>query len=380
MPTFVEISDHFIVFYSTLHMIHIQPFEAILPKTSMISAVDSFFTQVKEQFLSLSKAGYFEKNKQKSFYVYRIEGNDGAHLGLLAALPVQDYLDGNVLKHEQTLAIKEEKTTKLVLERGAMIKPIVLAYRPVEAINNLLENIVKNEKPSFKISLKSNNTHTFWEIDNTQTINELQEYFANNVDKTYIADGHHRVASAGSLFTQKQQHEHILAALFATSELEIWDYNRIVEGLNGQTPLTVLAKISSVCHVEPLAKLQAPRYKHELAMHLDGQWFALNWRKEVLEKCSSIVEQLDSNLLNEHILKTILGIADIRTDLRVSYLEGVKGLDALAQRGRIPTVSFALFPVTTEDFLNLADSHQSMPPKSTWFEPRIKNGLISMGI
>ncbi len=361
-------------------MINIEPFEAILPKTSMISAVDSFFTQVKEQFSSLSKAGYFEKSQQKSFYVYRIEGNDGAHLGLLAALPVQDYLDGKVLKHEQTLAVKEQKTTKLVLDRGAMLKPIVLAYRPVEAINNLLHDIAKNRKPTFKVALKNNNTHTFWKVDNQQTINELQNYFANDVEKTYIADGHHRVASAGSLFTQKQQHEHILAAFFATSELKIWDYNRIVEGLNGLTPLATMAKISEVCHVEPLAKLQAPSQKHELAMHLDGQWFKLRWRAEVLENCNSIVEQLDAHLLNEHILKTVLGIADIRTDLRVTYLEGVRGLDALAQRGRIPTVSFALFPVTTEDFLNLADSHESMPPKSTWFEPRIKNGMVSMSI
>ena len=116
-------------------------------------------------------------------------------------------------------------------------------------------------------------------------------------------------------------------------------------------------------------------------MHLDGQWFSLRWREEVLKTCNgTIAEQLDSNLLNEHILKTVLGIADIRTDLRVTYWEGVKGLEVLAQRGRIPTISFALFPVTTEDFLNLADSYESMPPKSTWFEPRIKNGLISMGI
>jgi uncharacterized protein (DUF1015 family) len=297
----------------------------------------------------------------------------------LAASPVQDYLDGNVLKHEQTLAAKEEKTTKLVLDRGAMIKPVVLAYRPVEAITALLNDIATTQNHSYKISLKSGK-HTFWKVSDAETIALFQQYFATSVEKTYIADGHHRMASAATLFQSTKQHQYILAAFFATNELNIWDYNRVVEGLNDQSPLTVMAKLSDVCHIAPLKKLIAPKQKHDLAMHLDGQWFGLRWRNKVLENGNGVAEQLDSNLLNEHILKTILGIADIRTDFRVTYWEGVKGLDVLAQRGRIPTVSFALFPVSIHDFLSLADNNETMPPKSTWFEPRIKNGLISMGI
>ncbi len=359
-------------------MIHIQPFEAILPKINMIHAPDSFFTQVKEQYQGLAKAGYFQKEASKAVFVYRIEGALGSHLGLLAALPVQDYLDGNVLKHEQTLAAKEEKTAKLVLDRGAMIKPVVLTYRPVEAITALLNEIAATA-PSYKIALKSGK-HTFWKVTDATTIDTLQGAFSSHVEKTYIADGHHRVASAANLFTHTKQHEHILSAFFATTELNIWDYNRMVEGLNNQSPLTIMAKLCDVCHITPLEKMAAPRKKHELAMYLDGQWFSLRWRKEVLENCTGIAGQLDSNLLNEHILKTILGIADIRTDFRVTYWEGVKGLDVLTQRGRVPVVSFALFPVSTEDFLNLADNDEIMPPKSTWFEPRIKNGLIAMSI
>jgi uncharacterized protein (DUF1015 family) len=361
-------------------MIHIQPFEATLPKTSMINAPDSFFTQVKEQYKSLSQAGYFHKETTKSFYVYRIEGPHGKHTGLLVALPVQDYLDGNVLKHEQTIAIKESKTTKLVVDRGAMIKPVVLAYRPVESINLLLAEIIAEGKISHSITLRSGK-HTFWGISDVNTIGKLQTYFAQHVPEMYIADGHHRVAGAANLYTQTQQHEYILSALFATSELHIWDYNRIVEGFNNQTALSIMAKLGSVCHIEALTAAAAPTQKHELTMCIEGQWFLLKWRSEITENTETIADSLDATLLNMHILNPILGITDIRTDNRVSYCEGVRGLSDLAQRGnRIPTVSFALFPVSTDDFLNLADSNESMPPKSTWFEPRIKNGLIAMEI
>ena len=360
-------------------MIHIQPFTGILPNIEMISAPDSFFGQVKEQYQSLARAGYFHQEATKSLYVYRIESLHGVHVGLLAALPVTDYLAGNILKHEQTLAAKEEKTAKLVLERGAMIKPVVLAHRPSKAIHHLLYNSMEAKPPVLHIALKGGK-HSFWKIDDEAAIHTLQVAFTEKIPQVYIADGHHRVASAAEVYQKTGKHEFILAALFASSELKIWDYNRVVEGLFNQTPLSFMAHLSEVCHISPLPKLAAPTQKNEFAMHLDGQWFGLRWRNDIIAQQNTIAERLDATMLNQYILKPLLGIADIRTDLRVSYIEGVKGLEILAQRNRIPTVSFALFPVSPDDFFSLADGRQTMPPKSTWFEPRIKNGFISMEI
>ena len=360
-------------------MLNVCPFKAILPKINLISSPDSFFGQVKEQYVTLQKAGYFYESKTEGFWVYQIKTANHTHIGLLAAVEVAAYLAGHVIKHEQTLAAKEEKTGKLIDERGAMIKPVLLAYPNVADISTYLKAVAATQNPTYTVSFKGAK-HTLWSIDAPADITAVQTLFATQVPHTYIADGHHRVAAAVRQYQKNGTQSHILAALFSADELTIWDYNRVVEGLDGQTPLTLLAKIAQLCDIEPLTKATRPTQKHEFGMCLDGQWFLLRWREHILAQATTLADSLDVSLLDQKILANLLGIYDIRTDNRVTYWEGIKGLEVLAMRGRQPTVSFCLYPVAITDLMDIADSGNTMPPKSTWFEPRIKNGFVAMGV
>ena len=370
-------------------MTFIAPFRALLPRTEIISHADSFFTQAKEQFGTLVGAGYFKPAAQDAMYVYRIEAAWHTHIGLLASADIAAYADGKIIKHEQTLAAKEEKTMRLMQERKAMIKPVLLTYPTVNSITELLNGVTATQKPLYKINFKGI-THTLWAVENSAESAAILDLFTANVPKMYIADGHHRMAAvqrrwnvfrAANATADDTKYRQILVALFAAEQLQIWDYNRIIEGLGQYSPLTFLAAISKICNIEVCKTAARPTKPHQFAMYLSGDWFMLEWRTEVLAEVKTTSDGLDVSLLNKKILAEILAIKDIRTDTRVQYCEGIRGLDALAVRGsRQPTVSFCMFPVALQDLMQISDEGETMPPKSTWFEPRIKNGFVAMSL
>jgi uncharacterized protein (DUF1015 family) len=217
-------------------------------------------------------------------------------------------------------------------------------------------------------------------VSEAAEIAEIQQFYNQENQHLYIADGHHRMAAAQRLYEKNKENRYILTAIFADSALNIWDYNRVVEGIGENTPLGFIAKLSKLCILEPVAKATKPRHKHEFAICIEGEWLLAAWRKEVLAEYSDLKDLLDVSILDEKILKNMLGITDIRTDFRVSYWEGVKGLDVLSVRGRTPSVGFALFPADIGELMRIAEANGTMPPKSTWFEPRIKNGFIVMNL
>ena len=358
-------------------MLNIQPFKAILPNTAIITAPDSLFTQVKEQYATLYKADYFRKSDTNALYIYSITTPFRAHIGVVAALDVLDYIEKRVLKHEQTIAYKEERTMKILAERGAMIKPVLLAHKHIADLATYLEHYTESQKPLYSINFKGNK-HTIWQVSESDKIAELQAFFNKNDQNLYIADGHHRMAAAQRLYEKDPKNRYVLSAIFADSALDIWDYNRVVEGLGDNTPLSFVAKLSDICTLKPVAKATKPRHKHEFAVCIEGEWLLAAWRKEVLDSYKNEQNLLDVSILDEKVLKNILDIKDIRTDFRVSYWEGVKGLEVLSVRGRMPCVGFALFPADINDLMQIAEAGGTMPPKSTWFEPRIKNGFIAM--
>jgi uncharacterized protein (DUF1015 family) len=360
-------------------MLNIQPFKAILPKTELITSPDSFFGQVKEQYSTLLKAGYFKQTDTNAIYIYEISTPHSTHIGLLAGLDVRDYIQNKVLKHEQTIAYKEEKTMKLLEERHAMIKPVLLAHKHIGGLQECLAQYVNTEKELYSIKFKGNK-HTLWQVSDAEKISEIQQFYQHENQCLYIADGHHRMAAAERLYKKDPKQNLVLTAIFAQDQLQIWDYNRVVEGIGIQTPLGFIAKLSNICTLEPVEKPTKPRHKHEFAVCVEGQWILAAWRKEVLDANPSIKDSLDVSLLDDLVLKNLLGIKDIRTDFRVTYWEGVKGLEVLSVRGRTPTVGFALFPADIADLMQIAEQNGTMPPKSTWFEPRIKNGFIIMKV
>src|SRR5690606_19423307 len=246
------------------------------------------------------------------------------------------------------------------------------------------EDYIKSGASFFSIDFEfEEEHHRLWKVEDAADIAHLKRLFAEKIPKTYIADGHHRTSTSALMYekskdTDPEKYRYFLSAFFSFSDLEIFDYNRIVRGLNDNTDAMFMAKLSQVFDIEVMSAPDKPSKKHELVMFFNHNWYRLNWRAKVLEKYAGRPVLLDATLLNEQVLAPILGIADERNDSRIKYMEGPKGIDGVREivLRNENRVGFLLYPVGWDDFLKIADMGRIMPPKSTWFEPRMKNGII----
>jgi len=364
---------------------HIQPFQALYPITDLIPSPDYYFSSIKEKFTGYLQAGFYKKMAQEGLYIHSIAAPHRSFMGLIACVDIQDYLGGFVKRHENTLASSEQEQMRQMLLRNAQVKPVMLTYKDQPDIHDLLKKITEAQPPFMEVNFEeTGDRHSFWAIGDGQEIKQLQEFFLEKIKLTYIADGHHRSATTARMFQRTgpekldNPYRWLVCALYPTSELEIHAYNRIVPGLADLSPTVFMAKLSSVFEVELLKKARAPQQKHELTMLLDNEWYRLHWRTRVLEKFINEPILLDVNLLNHLVLKDILGIPDARTDQRIKYLESPKGLSDLRDKTlkSDERLAFCLFPVSMDDFLAVSEADGVLPPKSTWFEPRIRSGLI----
>ncbi len=367
---------------------HLHPFRAIYPKLDLIASPDAFFGTVKEDYTAYRKKGYFLESEEESLYIYRIKDPVRAYTGIIACASIQDYLDGMIKKHENTLAGKEQMQTELLMARTAVVKPVLLTYEPVEAIFAFSQDLIESKEPFFETYFKSDQqTHQFWNVSDPGQIMLLKALFDQYVDSAYIADGHHRTTSMAQLYEQTggkagaSPYDRFLCAFFPSSQLEILDYNRVVEGLEDISFTTFMAQLSQVADIEVLKEPVRPREKHEMVMFINQEWFRLRWRRRLMESFKGDEVLLDVQLLNELILENILEIADVRTDDRVKYIDGRQGIRGVSDRvgKNVNRVGFFLHPVSMDDFMRIADEGQILPPKSTWFEPRMKNGLLVQG-
>lgn len=364
---------------------NLRPFQAIYPRMSFITSADHFFSTVREEYNEYSESGFFEKTASEGLYVYQISTPKKNYLGLVCCIDIQDFLDGKIKKHENTLASKEQQQMHLMLKRGAQVKPVLLTYKKVQKVDKLLKKVIEKEQPIQKIHFeKTNQTHSFWRISDGKTIQKIQQLFLDNVPCTYIADGHHRTSTTALMHQRLQataedkSYDQLLCAVFPTTELEILDFNRVVEIVGDFSPALFMAQLSKLCDIEVLPRARKPLAKGELTLFLDRTWFSLKWRNTVLEKAKNDNTVLDASLLNEEILKPLLHIKDVKTDSRVKYVDGPAGLPGIMTKvlkGE-NRMAFMLYPVEMDDFIAISDAGKTLPPKSTWFEPRIKNGLI----
>ncbi|MDF1864501.1 MAG: DUF1015 family protein [Saprospiraceae bacterium] len=364
---------------------NLKPFQAVFPKMDFITSADHFFSTVKEQYPEYIESGFFEKSPQEGFYVYQIQQGERKFTGLVAGVDIHDYIDGRILKHEKTLSTKEQQQIHLILKRHAQVKPILLTYPKNEHISKLLKSQIDTKKPSIQIFFEQlNEKHSFWAIREGKMIEEIQQLFKKEVPQSYIADGHHRTSATALMYQRmkgkptEKSFNKILCAFFETTELEILDFNRVIEGLNEVSPTYFMARISQLFEIEPLTTPIKPTKKHEITLYINKEWYKLTWKKEVLDSHQNEGVILDVSLLNELVLRDILGIQDVRMDLRVKYVEGPKGLEGLKGKAlkNDQRIGFCLYPVNISDFIKISDHGKTLPPKSTWFEPRIKNGLI----
>jgi uncharacterized protein (DUF1015 family) len=360
---------------------HIRPFKAVFPAWRKIKSADAFLSSVKEDYADFRQKGWFDTSVHPAFHIYQIRTTHRLHTALLACTDIRDYLEGDIRKHEHTLALKEAKQMELLQQRRASVKPVTLAYPDVEAINQLLRDYTTRIEPDIVVKVEEE-THSIWAVEERVGIEKLQALFNERVPRAYIADGHHRSAATARQFLEHHKsvdYNQLLCAFFPSSELEIHDFNRVVKDLGSLSSTSFMARLSALFHIVPLGQAHKPERKHELLLHIDEEWYHLVWKPEILKQYADQPVVLDAHLLNEWVMKDVLGIKDVRNDPRISYVEGPRGLDAIrhkVEKGSTDRLAFCLYPVQLEEMYQVADAQRELPPKSTWFEPRMKNGLI----
>lgn len=364
---------------------HIKSFCGVYPNLTLITSPELFFGTVKHQYPEYVESGFFHKTEQESIYVYQIKTELGTFTGLITCTDINDFTKHKVLKHENTLAAKEQHMMTIVLQNKAMVKPILLAYDRVSEIDTLMEEVKKNQKPFFNLTFDEwGEQHTIWAVTDAKKISSFERLFEKKVDVSYIADGHHRTSTSVSLYStnhhsyNKESMAQVLSIYFSFDQLKIYDYNRVVEILNTIDPVEFMVKISKYCKLKKLSKPRKPSSKFEMTLFIAKKWYRLKWKKKVLRAYDDQKIVLDADLLNRIILNDICRIENIRKDKRIKYVDGVSGTLGIEKEvsKNEDRIGICLYPVTKEELKYVAEHEGTLPPKSTWFEPRIKNGMI----
>jgi uncharacterized protein (DUF1015 family) len=342
--------------------------------------------KIKKRFKNFMNANVFMRDEIACYYLYRQVKNDNVFIGIIGCTSIDDYMSGVIKIHEQTLTQREEKLKDYLEVCEFNAEPVLFCYPDDEKINALVEDVM-SYRSDYDFTTTDRVRHTLWVINKTKSIKLIQERFSK-IPSIYIADGHHRSASAALLgklrrsrdenYTGDEAYNYYLGVFFPESQLKIYDYNRVVKDLNGLSPEEFLTKISKSFTVNEVnAAIFKPRQKHELSMYLNKKWYSLI-AKDGVYKADSPVGSLDASILTEHVLAPILNIHDLKTDKRIGFIPGIKGAEALkaAVDDGKNAVAFGLFPVTMEHLKWIADTNNIMPPKSTWVEPKMRSGLV----
>ncbi len=365
----------------------IYPFRAILPLFERLASPDDFCANAKHAFLDYQRDHLLRYLEEEAVFIYQIQTPHRRHTGIVATNDLDDLHTGKVKKHERTLSEREVRQQELFLRWEAVLKPVLFTFPPIPDLNAWMQSFIQHYPPLFTVYFaEEHQTHRAWMVSDPAQIRRVQEIFAQQVPDVYIADGHHRTSTLALLRQQQEKYPHmdfgrLFSAYFATDQLDILDYNRVVEGLSGLQPEQFFHRLGRLCSIEYVEHPRKPRHKHELKMLFRNHWYRLHWRPEWLQyaqRNDSMPVLLDVSLLNELILQRILGIPDVRTDTRITYVEGSKGLKGIRKAvGQHPErIGFALHPVSFDDMMRIADVGETLPPKSTYFEPRMKSGIL----
>ncbi len=365
--------------------LHVDKAEIDLPDDTYLYS-DEVYAKAAENLNALEKNGICAMDKSPCFYIYRQIMNGREQTGLVGCASVDDYINNSIKKHELTRADKEADRIRHVDTCDANTGPIFLCYKDNEKINTII-NEQKNKAPVYDFITEDGIANTVWVISDEGICKELSALFENTGD-FYIADGHHRCASAVNVakmrreqnpdFDGTEEFNFFLAVLFPASTLEIMDYNRVVKDLNGNTEKEFIEKIKEKFIVEEVRCQGAyhPEAKHTFGMLLGEKWYKLTAKEGTFDETNP-VEQLDVSILQTNLLTPILAIGDPRTDKRIDFIGGIRGLGELEKlvKGGM-AVAFSMYPTTLEDLMSIADANMIMPPKSTWFEPKLLSGLF----
>ena len=339
-----------------------------------------------ENFKKFQANGWLVEDDKEKYYVYAQTMDGRTQYGFVIGAWVNDYTEGRIKKHELTRRDKEEDRMKHVRVNNANIEPVFFAFPDNEALEQIIKDVTKGE-PEYDFTAPDGFGHTLWVIDDDALISKITEEFAK-IPNLYIADGHHRSAAAALVGAEKaknnpnhkgdEEYNYFMAVAFPASHLRIIDYNRVVKDLNGLTPAEFIERLKENFEVEPKGKeIYHPTGLHNFALYVDGTWYSLTAKKGTYNDADPI-GVLDVTVSSDLILRDILGITDLRSDKRIDFVGGIRGLGELQKRvdsGEM-AMALALYPVTMDQLMNIADSGNIMPPKTTWFEPKLRSGLV----
>lgn len=359
--------------------LHITKAEIDLPASTDTHST-AVYEKAKENLQQFIKDGFLFNEDKSCYYIYRLIMDGRSQTGLVCLSSVDDYFKDVIKKHEFTRPEKEKDRIDHMKTIRAQTGNVFMAYRDVKEINTLVDDWKKNHTPVYDFKAGDGIQHTVWVVDNDDTIASITKYFATRVPATYIADGHHRAASAAKVSQQLPDSEaakYFLTTIFPASELAILDYNRVVKDLDSMDKEDFIGALQDDFRITQSPEPVKPAQLHEFGMYLDGQWYILASKKGTYT--DDPIGVLDVTILSNNILDRILGIKDQRTDKRIDFVGGIRGLKELEKRvdSKEMKVAFSLYPVTIEQLFNIADSGNVMPPKSTWFEPKLRDGLLT---
>ena len=369
--------------YSLLHIIK--------PEIDLPENIDHYdqavYNKAKENFEMFKQKGWLVPEEKDCLYIYAQTMNGKTQYGLVGCAGVDDYMNGIIKKHELTRKDKEEDRMKHVRITNANMEPVFFTYPDVAEINEIVAKIVKEQNPEYDFTTTDGIGHHFWVIKDNLTISKLTDLFAD-IPYTYVADGHHRTAAAALVGNEKKKNNHnhtgkeeynyFLAVHFPASQLTIIDYNRVVKDLNGLTKVELIEKLKKNFIVEEKGtSIYKPNKLHNFSMYIDGKWYSLTAKPGTYND-NDPIGILDVTISSKLILDEILGIKDLRTDKRIDFVGGIRGLGELVKRvdsGEMK-VAFAMYAVSMEQLINIANTGNIMPPKTTWFEPKLRSGIV----
>jgi uncharacterized protein (DUF1015 family) len=362
--------------------LHITKSEIDLPENADIHSAE-VYEKAKQNLNAFIQRNILFRESKPCYYIYELVMNGRSQTGLVCASSIDDYENDIIKKHEFTRPEKEEDRINHIKTTGAQTGNVFLAYRNVEAIDGLLSQWKRDRNPVYNFTADDNIQHSIWVINDSSSISHITSLFEEEVPNTYIADGHHRAASAAKVraaFKGKasESANYFLTTLFPANQLQIMDYNRVVKDLNNLSTEAFLTEVGKDFEIENSGENEVkPSALHQIGLYIDKNWYSLTAKQGTFSE--DPIGVLDVTILQNNILDRILGIKDPRTDTRVDFIGGIRGLGELVKKvdaGEM-AAAFSLHPVSIQQLFDIADSGNVMPPKSTWFEPKLRDGLLT---
>jgi uncharacterized protein (DUF1015 family) len=368
-------------------LLHITRSEIDLPACKDSHSEEVYRKSV-ENFGKWQKNGWLVQDEEPRFYIYAQTMKGRTQYGIAGCASIDDYLNGIIKKHELTRPDKEQDRMVHVRVNNANIEPVFFTYPAVKEIDDIVNNITGNEEPEYDFVAEDGFGHHFWVVRKPETNKQIENLFRDKVPYTYVADGHHRTAAAALVGKEKrennpshngtEEYNFFLAVHFPDNQLRIMDYNRTIKDLNGLTPQELITRLDEGFIVEEKGnRIYKPKKLHNFSMYLDGKWYSLTAKKGTFND-NDPIGVLDVTILTNQILSPLLDIQDLRRSKRIDFIGGIRGLGELKKRvdsGKMK-VAFALYPVSMNQLITIADSGNIMPPKTTWFEPKLRSGLV----